>query len=82
MILILLWIYDDEQAGGPVYDIPKGRKDGRRSKIEDTINLPFPTFNASELIKLFDKHGFTAQEMVALSGNTSQQFHIIIIIGY
>ncbi|KAM7260877.1 hypothetical protein ACFE04_026352 [Oxalis oulophora] len=55
-------------AGGPVYDIPKGRKDGRRSKIEDTINLPFPTFNASELITVFSKRGFTAQEMVALSG--------------
>ncbi|KAJ1417283.1 Secretory peroxidase [Sesbania bispinosa] len=27
-------------AGGPVYDIPKGRKDGTRSKIEDTFNLP------------------------------------------
>ncbi|KAL0297686.1 UNVERIFIED_CONTAM: Peroxidase 47 [Sesamum radiatum] len=26
-------------GGGPVYDIPKGRKDGRRSKIEDTICL-------------------------------------------
>ncbi|KAK8716392.1 hypothetical protein V6N13_043702 [Hibiscus sabdariffa] len=55
-------------AGGPVYDIPKGRKDGRRSKIEDTINLPFPTFNTSELISAFGKRGFTAQEMVALSG--------------
>lgn len=58
-----------EQAGGPIYDIPKGRKDGRRSKIEDTINLPFPTFNASELIRAFGQRGFTAQEMVALSGN-------------
>ncbi|KAJ9171040.1 hypothetical protein P3X46_019091 [Hevea brasiliensis] len=55
-------------TGGPVYDIPKGRKDGRRSKIEDTINLPFPTFNASELIRQFGQHGFSAQEMVALSG--------------
>ncbi|KAK6923641.1 hem peroxidase [Dillenia turbinata] len=27
-------------GGGPYYDIPKARKDGRRSKIEDTINLP------------------------------------------
>ncbi|MED6201841.1 Peroxidase 47 [Stylosanthes scabra] len=55
-------------AGGPVYEIPKGRKDGRRSKIEDTINLPFPTFNASQLIKAFAQRGFSAQEMVALSG--------------
>ncbi|GKA36178.1 peroxidase 47 [Tanacetum coccineum] len=55
-------------AGGPVYDIPKGRKDGTRSKIEDTRNLPPPTFNTSELITMFGQHGFTAQEMVALSG--------------
>ncbi|OIV98958.1 hypothetical protein TanjilG_07393 [Lupinus angustifolius] len=55
-------------AGGPVYDIPKGRKDGTRSKIQDTINLPSPTFNASELIRMFEQHGFSAQEMVALSG--------------
>ncbi|XP_022858652.1 peroxidase 47-like [Olea europaea var. sylvestris] len=55
-------------AGGPVYDIPKGRKDGRRSKIEDTINLPPPTLNSSELMRMFGQRGFTAQEMVALSG--------------
>ncbi|XWS33080.1 hypothetical protein CRYUN_Cryun22dG0048000 [Craigia yunnanensis] len=55
-------------TGGPVYDIPKGRKDGRRSKIEDTINLPFPSFNTSELIKAFGQRGLSAQEMVALSG--------------
>jgi peroxidase len=55
-------------AGGPVYNIPKGRKDGRRSKIEDTRNLPSPAFNASELIRQFGQHGFSAQEMVALSG--------------
>ncbi|KAG8383335.1 hypothetical protein BUALT_Bualt04G0001800 [Buddleja alternifolia] len=55
-------------SGGPVYDIPTGRKDGRRSKIEDTINLPPPTLNSSELIRMFGQRGFTAQEMVALSG--------------
>ncbi|XP_071704141.1 peroxidase 47-like [Rutidosis leptorrhynchoides] len=55
-------------AGGPVYDIPKGRKDGTRSKIEDTRNLPSPTFNTSELINMFKQHGFSVQEMVALSG--------------
>ncbi|GMH07661.1 hypothetical protein Nepgr_009501 [Nepenthes gracilis] len=55
-------------TGGPIYDIPKGRKDGRRSRIEDTINLPFPTFNSSELTRVFGGRGFTIQEMVALSG--------------
>ncbi|KAI4369303.1 hypothetical protein MLD38_017759 [Melastoma candidum] len=55
-------------SGGPFYEIPKGRKDGRRSKIMDTINLPSPAFNASQLIRTFGLHGFTAQEMVVLSG--------------
>ncbi|KAL5718318.1 peroxidase [Ranunculus cassubicifolius] len=55
-------------AGGPVYDIPKGRKDGRRSKIEDTRNLPSPTLNSTELISMFGQRGFTVQDMVALSG--------------
>ncbi|GKU88886.1 hypothetical protein SLEP1_g3098 [Rubroshorea leprosula] len=56
------------EAGGPAYDIPKGRMDGRRSKIEDTINLPFPSFNSSQLIRAFGQRGFSVQEMVALSG--------------
>ncbi|XP_062107771.1 peroxidase 47 [Humulus lupulus] len=55
-------------AGGPVYDIPKGRKDGRISKIEETIQLPFPSMNASELIRIFGQHGLNAHDMVALSG--------------
>ncbi|XP_077231648.1 peroxidase superfamily protein [Tasmannia lanceolata] len=53
---------------GPLYDIPKGRKDGRRSKIEDTFKLPAPIFNSSTLIRMFGQHGFSAQELVALSG--------------
>ncbi|KAF6175388.1 hypothetical protein GIB67_036479 [Kingdonia uniflora] len=55
-------------AGGPLYNIPKGRKDGTRSKIEDTIALPPPSLNTTDLIKTFGQHGFNAQEMVALSG--------------
>jgi hypothetical protein len=71
------------QAGGPVYNIPKGRKDGRRSKIEDTRNLPSPAFNASELIRMFGQHGFSAQEMVALSGKLHiLQYYNLIFIKY
>ncbi|GFQ04306.1 peroxidase 47 [Phtheirospermum japonicum] len=55
-------------AGGPFYGIQAGRKDGRRSVILDTINLPAPILNSSELISMFGKRGFTAQEMVVLSG--------------
>lgn len=56
------------QAGGPLYEILKGRKDGRRSKIEDTVGLPSPASNSTELIQAFGKHGFTVQDLVALSG--------------
>ncbi|XP_026383077.1 peroxidase 47-like [Papaver somniferum] len=55
-------------AGGPLFDIPKGRKDGRRSKIEDTRNLPAPVLNSSELISIFSKHGLSIKDMVSLSG--------------
>ncbi|CAH9070233.1 unnamed protein product, partial [Cuscuta europaea] len=55
-------------AGGPVYEIPKGRKDGKRSRIEDTKNLPSPNLNSSQLSSMFRQRGFTVQEMVALSG--------------
>jgi hypothetical protein len=51
-----------------MYEIPKGRKDGRRSRIEDTINLPSFTLNASGLINIFGKRGFIVEELVALSG--------------
>lgn len=70
VFIIYIYIYIYAQAGGPFYDMPKGRKDGRRSKIEDTINLPPPNLNSSELIRMFGQHGFSAQEMVALSGIT------------
>uniref|UniRef100_A0A2P2QME3 Peroxidase n=1 Tax=Rhizophora mucronata TaxID=61149 RepID=A0A2P2QME3_RHIMU len=55
-------------TGGPVYDIPNGRKDGRTSKIADTANLPSPAFNVSELTRSFGQRGFSVQEMVVLSG--------------
>ncbi|OAY84691.1 Peroxidase 47, partial [Ananas comosus] len=57
------------EAGGPYYDIVKGRKDGTRSKQEDTFtSLPAPTLNTTGLINVFSQHGFTVWELVALSG--------------
>ncbi|WOK94549.1 peroxidase 47-like [Canna indica] len=55
-------------AGGPYYDVAKGRKDGRRSKIQDTINLPPPSLNSTALIQMFGQHGFSVQDLVALAG--------------
>ncbi|RWV85687.1 hypothetical protein BHE74_00052251 [Ensete ventricosum] len=59
-------------SGGPYYDVANGRKDGRRSRIEDTINLPPPTLNSTGLIQTFARHGFTIQDLVALSGRLFQ----------
>ncbi|XP_031263649.1 peroxidase 66-like [Pistacia vera] len=36
-------------SGGPYWNVLKGRKDGRVSKAAETINLPAPTFNVSQL---------------------------------
>ncbi|KAL0726411.1 hypothetical protein Bca4012_022504 [Brassica carinata] len=55
-------------AGGPYYQIPNGRFDGKRSKIEDTRNLPSPFLNASQLIQTFGQRGFSVRDVVALSG--------------
>ncbi|CAL9075271.1 unnamed protein product [Musa textilis] len=55
-------------SGGPYYNVAKGRKDGRRSRIEDTIDLPPPTLNMTGLSKMFAQQGLTIQNLVALSG--------------
>ncbi|KAK8951279.1 Peroxidase 47 [Platanthera zijinensis] len=55
-------------AGGPGYEIAKGRKDGRRSRIEDAVKLPQPGFNVSDLLTLFGRHGFSTRDLVALAG--------------
>ncbi|GAV74816.1 peroxidase domain-containing protein [Cephalotus follicularis] len=56
-------------VGGPFYNVPLGRGDGRISKSSYVEgNLPRPTMPMSKLIDLFASRGFTVQEMVALSG--------------
>ncbi|KAJ4783239.1 Peroxidase [Rhynchospora pubera] len=56
-------------AGGPYYGIMTGRRDGTRSRIEDTRALPPPTLNTTDLIDVFvNKRGFNVAELVALSG--------------
>lgn len=46
----------------------KGRKDGRVSKASETVNLPAPTFNTSQLIQSFSKRSLGLKDLVALSG--------------
>ncbi|KAK6939310.1 hem peroxidase [Dillenia turbinata] len=54
-------------SGGPTWDVPKGRLDGRISKANDTLQLPFPTFNISQLQQSFAQRGLSLDDLVALS---------------
>ena len=56
------------QSGGPSWDVPKGRKDGRISRASDTTQLPAPTFNISQLQQSWSQRGLSMEDLVALSG--------------
>lgn len=57
-----------QQTGGPNWEVPKGRKDGRISKASETIQMPFPTFNISQLQQSFSQRGLSLDDVAALSG--------------
>lgn len=61
-------------AGGPQWDVLKGRKDGVVSRANDTRNLPAPTFNISQLIQSFALRGLSLHDLVALSGGHTLGF--------
>ncbi|XP_017973010.1 PREDICTED: peroxidase 66 [Theobroma cacao] len=61
-------------SGGPFWNVLKGRKDGRVSSAAETINLPAPTFNVSQLIQSFAKRGLGVKDLVALSGGHTLGF--------
>ncbi|KAL5727307.1 peroxidase [Ranunculus cassubicifolius] len=56
-------------TGGPTWNVPKGRKDGRVSKATETRGLPAPTFNISQLHQSFSQRGLSMKDLVALSGD-------------
>ncbi|XP_057775205.1 peroxidase 64-like [Salvia miltiorrhiza] len=61
-------------SGGPTWDVPQGRKDGRISKANDTLQLPFPTFNISQLHQSFSQRGLSWEDLVTLSGGHTLGF--------
>lgn len=61
-------------SGGPHWEVPKGRKDGRISKAIETRQLPAPTFNFSLLQQSFSQRGLSLQDLVALSGGHTLGF--------
>lgn len=57
------------QAGGPYYQVKKGRWDGKISMASRVqSNLPRANATVDELIKLFNSKGLTLEDMVILSG--------------
>ncbi|KAI3749013.1 hypothetical protein L6452_12520 [Arctium lappa] len=59
---------------GPWWNVLKGRKDGRVSIANETVNLPSPFSNATTLIQSFAKRGLSIKDLVALSGGHTLGF--------
>ncbi|GER25284.1 peroxidase [Striga asiatica] len=59
---------------GPKWAVLKGRKDGIISRANETVNLPSPFFNTSQLIQSFAKRGLSPKDLVALSGGHTLGF--------
>ncbi|KAA3489850.1 peroxidase 43-like [Gossypium australe] len=58
-----------EQAGGPAFQIPTGRKDGRISNSANVRpNIVDTSFTMDEMIKLFNSKGLSLDDLVTLSG--------------
>ncbi|KAH7677503.1 Peroxidase protein [Dioscorea alata] len=54
---------------GIPYAVPSGRRDGRVSLASEAMsNMPFPSFNLTELTGIFNDKGLSQEEMINLSG--------------
>ncbi|GFS46300.1 peroxidase superfamily protein [Actinidia rufa] len=57
------------EAGGPYYQVKKGRWDGKISKASRVhLNLPRANSTIDELVKLFASKGLSLNDLVVLSG--------------
>lgn len=69
---------------GPSWTVPLGRRDSTTASLSAAnSNLPGPGLNLSALITAFSNKGFTAKELVALSGShTIGQARCIVFRGH
>ncbi|KAL2632540.1 hypothetical protein R1flu_004019 [Riccia fluitans] len=57
-------------AHGPTWQVDLGRRDSRRSVATDAdTQLPFPVLTFDQLVQNFAAKGFSAREMIVLSGS-------------
>ena len=58
-----------KQGGGPVVQIPTGRRDGKVSAASNVRpNIVDTSFKMDEMIKLFSSKGLSLDDLVTLSG--------------
>ncbi|KAL8549003.1 hypothetical protein ACS0TY_008042 [Phlomoides rotata] len=56
--------------GGPLWEVQLGRKDSTTASLDDAnTNIPSPSSDVADLITAFSNKGFTAKDLVALSGS-------------
>ncbi|KAJ0028625.1 hypothetical protein Pint_35017 [Pistacia integerrima] len=61
--------------GGPAWNVPLGRRDSpTASQTLADIDLPSPTMDLAELIKIFKNQGLDERDLVALSGGHTLGF--------
>ncbi|KAI5415048.1 Peroxidase 16 [Lathyrus oleraceus] len=59
----------DPKCRGPFYNVDLGRRDGRISTLAGVQhNLPAPSFKLDQLNTMFNRHGLSQTDMIALSG--------------
>lgn len=56
-------------AGGPFWEVPFGRRDGRVSVAREANSVPQGYENITQLLGFFDKLGLTFVDLVVLSGS-------------
>ncbi|KAK8952807.1 Peroxidase 7 [Platanthera guangdongensis] len=57
------------KAGGPFWEVPYGRKDGRVSLAKEASQLPMGHENVTYLIEFFQAKGLNLLDLVVLSGS-------------
>ncbi|KAH7300631.1 hypothetical protein KP509_24G072100 [Ceratopteris richardii] len=55
-------------AGGPKYDVPTGRLDGKVSSKDESLSLPSPAFPVEQSLESFRQKGLDLEDMVVLLG--------------
>lgn len=56
-------------AGGPFWQVPYGRKDGRVSLAKEAESVPMGHERVTDLIEFYQSKGLNVLDMVVLSGN-------------